>query len=267
MMNQVRWQPSTGHVRLRPGEVHVWRVDLDRDPLTVERLRRLLSPTELQRAQAMLRRDLRTRFIVCHGLLRLVLGKYLHRDPRRLRFRSGPFGKPHLAGAESARLRFNISHSGSVALFAVALDREVGVDLEQAARAGVVETISRWVYSDSEMAYLAGLPEADRATAMIRGWTRKEAFLKARGVGFSGRTRDVEIVPGNQGRDCQLDVMAARHGPTVWQVRDLSEPGPGLVAALANEGRIDQITCLHWTGGHCGRLMPHWATSPRLDAR
>jgi 4'-phosphopantetheinyl transferase len=107
-----------------------------------------------------------------------VLAHYLGAPPDR--FEKGPHGKPRLAG-DQAWLRFNLSHSGEVALVGVARDVEVGIDVERIRPVPEMRAIARrWLGRDDL---------ADPAE-FFRAWTRHEAMLKALGVGLSGPVGD-----------------------------------------------------------------------------
>src|SRR3712207_5217786 len=110
--------------------VHVWRAGLDASPVALQQYRATLAPEERERADRFYFERDRTRFTVARGVLRAILGRYLRLEPARLRFRYQPYGKPELDISERPLpLRFNVSHSAGLALYAVAPDREVGVDV------------------------------------------------------------------------------------------------------------------------------------------
>jgi 4'-phosphopantetheinyl transferase len=153
----------------------VWVAELD----ATEDLGGLLSPAERERARRFARRRDGRRWGSSRGLLRLLLGEYLHADPRILRLEVGEHGKPRLAG-EHAWLRFNMSHSGAVALYAVAREAEVGVDIE-----GPRRQLER-AFGSASAVQLGRLEEAEREREFLRLWVRHEAQLKCRGVGLGG---------------------------------------------------------------------------------
>jgi phosphopantetheinyl transferase len=141
-----------------PGVIDVWRVDL---ASVGNQLEELLCAEEQARAERIVRERNRRLWIRSRGILRTVLGRYLDSDPRALRFELGPHGKPALHGGagQASDLRFNLSHSGEVALIAVTAGREVGVDIECA---------------------------RPRYTAeLLRAWTQREAVVKCLGTGLA----------------------------------------------------------------------------------
>jgi 4'-phosphopantetheinyl transferase len=240
------WRSSPAELTLSSAEVHVWRARLDLDAWCVEPLHHHLSADELQRAARFhFPRD-RRRYTVARGVLRHILGRYLRRPPSELRFRYSAYGKPALADAfADAEVRFNVSHSHEMALFAVTSGREVGVDIEYLGREIRGEEIAERFFSAHERANLRALPAEMRHQAFFNCWTRKEAYIKAHGEGLSLPLDqfDVSLAPGEPAA-----LLATRSDPQEalrWSLQTLT-PGPSYVAALAVEGRGWQLTRWHW---------------------
>jgi medium-chain acyl-[acyl-carrier-protein] hydrolase len=231
----VAWPTTPAPPRLKEGDVHVWRLPLDQSAESSTYLRSLLSADEEERERRLRFPRDRERFVVCRGLLRVLLGRYLSRQPGRLHFAYGAHGKPVLAdGAAVGGLRFNVAHSEGLALVAVARGREVGVDLERVRPEMTTEQMAASCFSPRELEALRALPRPLRAEAFFRCWTRKEAYLKATGTGLSlGLDRfDVTLRPGEPAA-----LLANRDDPDEvrrWSLSDL-QPGPGFVGALAVE--------------------------------
>lgn len=140
-----RWTPAPPHPRARKGIVHVWRADLVAVGDTLEDL---LCADELARAARIVPERNRVLWARSRGVLRALLARYLDRDPLELRFVLGPHGKPALSPegpAPAMDLRFNLSHSGGLALVAVSAGREVGVDIESARERYTAEFLRAWV--------------------------------------------------------------------------------------------------------------------------
>lgn len=215
-----QFEPAPADSRLRAGEVHLWRARLDEPPADAERL---LAPEEWQRADRFhFARD-RERFVAAHALLRLILGRYEHCDPRELRFTHGAHGKPQL---EDSALRFNLSHSGDLLLLAVTYGREVGVDVEEMRDNVPVEMLADHYFEPAEAWSLRLLPTPERVWRFYNVWTGIEAQLKAGGVGLANGTRVVE--------------------PDRWSLLSL-RPAEGFAGALAVEGAEFQLACWSWT--------------------
>ncbi len=234
------WEPGIALARPEPGETHVWRIDLDPAPdcATFEQLQpwHVLSEEERARARRFVRfRDGR-RFAVCRGSLRLILGELSDSDPSALAFRFGAGGKPELAGPLSSgsipRLRFNVTHSDDLALIAVSLDRELGVDLERLRTIGEAERIVGSYFTAAEQAQFAAFDERDRMVGFLRGWTRKEAILKAKGVGLAGLATSYETMFGTT--ELTADFTPAAPLPRIgeWRLWEAA-PCDDYVAALA----------------------------------
>jgi 4'-phosphopantetheinyl transferase len=160
-------------------EVNIWRVDLN-EPSGP--LRKLLAADELSRAERFVFDRDRNRFIVSRATLRRIWAGRLSVAPRSITFRQGPYGK--LALATFAELRFNVSHSGDRGLIALAVGREIGVDIESLRGPTNLFEIVATFFSPAERAALEALSSADRHYAFFACWTRKEAYLKALGLGF-----------------------------------------------------------------------------------
>src|SRR3954471_1862464 len=125
------WPSPPADLALPGDEVHVWRAVLDLPPAAVMDLRRLLAADEQERADRFHFEQDRRHFIAARGMLRLLLGRYLRTAPEQLQFTYNPYGKPDLAaGPDAHPLRFNVSHSHGLALYAVTQGRRIGVDVE-----------------------------------------------------------------------------------------------------------------------------------------
>jgi 4'-phosphopantetheinyl transferase len=159
--------------------VDVWVSDLDTLASEASALSVLLSTDELERAARFhFERD-RTRFVRCRALLRQLVAQAIGRDAKSLAFRYNAYGKPELDD-----VHFNVSHSANLAVIAIA-DAPIGIDVEAIDPAADVLSLARTAFSPDECAALAALPDDERISAFFRGWTRKEAYLKLLGTGFS----------------------------------------------------------------------------------
>jgi 4'-phosphopantetheinyl transferase len=226
--------------------VHIWRAALDVPESQVRSLWYTLTADECQRAERYVFARDRTHFVVARGLLRVLLGRYLGQDPPHLRFIYGPHGKPALAtDTGGGALRFNVSHSHGLALYAITRGREVGVDVERIRPEVAQEQIAEHFFSPREITRLRALPTPLQATAFFACWTRKEAYIKAKGEGLALPLDqfDVSLVPGEPAallRAAWDPQEAAR-----WSLQDLA-PAPGYRAAVAVAGQDWRLTC--WDG-------------------
>jgi 4'-phosphopantetheinyl transferase len=236
--------------------VHVWRVDLGASPAQLRSLWGVLDGAEKARAERFhFARD-RARFVAGRGTLRVILARYLDRDPAGIVLVYGSHGKPALApSGDGARISFNLSHSGDLALLAVCLERRIGIDLEQIRPAVAGEDIARRVFSPRENAALDALPPEHRLAAFFHCWTRKEAFVKASGEGLALPLDhfDVSLAPGEP-------AVLLRTAPDPTEARRWSlvalDAGPGHAAALAVEMPPPRVQCRPWCPATTEPLEP-----------
>jgi 4'-phosphopantetheinyl transferase len=227
-------------------EVHVWRAYLDAPTQQPDSYLHTLAADERTRAERFYFQKDRDRFITAHGVLRAILGLYLNRAPKPFSFCYSSHGKPALACESGAdAIRFNMSHSHGMALYAVTRGREVGIDLEFIRCDLEAEQIAERFFSRSEIATLQALPPSLRKYAFFLCWTRKEAYIKARGEGLSIPLNqfDVSLIPGEPAAllSTQPNVDEALR----WSLQELT-PGSGYAAALAAEGRGWTLSFWQW---------------------
>jgi 4'-phosphopantetheinyl transferase len=177
--------------------------------------------------------------------LREILAGYLRCEPSQLSFSVNAYQKPFL---EDGGLEFNLSHSGDLALLAVTRARKVGVDVEWMRTGFEIEEIGGRFFSQSEMVELQVLPPAQRELGFFNCWTRKEAYLKAQGMGLTLplNSFDVSLSPGQP-----AILRATRPDPAEaarWTLLSL-EVGPGYAAAVAFEGHNVEVRLWDWSPG------------------
>lgn len=219
-----------GGVAISEQEVHVWTVDLTRVPVIDE----ALSCDEHERAGRFDFEEHRQRFKAARSALRMILARYLKLAPSSLVFGQTEFGKPFLVNSEADGLLFNLSQAENLAVIAVARDREVGIDVEPVPQDSVSMDVTPEFFSVAEIYTLSGLSLAQQRRAFSNCWTRKQAYIKARGEGISMPLDqfDVSLAP---------DVPAAMLGNRVddeeisrWMFQDLSLP-PAYTGAVVFE--------------------------------
>ncbi len=166
------------------GAVHVWSADVEIGERAASRLAPLLSPEEKARAGRYKSKSRAAQFIVARGLLRRILGEITGVPPSDLRFTTNEHGKPTFAEDE-INLHFNVAHSESVALIAITRVGPVGVDIEAIRSISNIERLARRWFSDEDYQYIMHADTSNQDARFFRLWTRKEALLKAWGVGLS----------------------------------------------------------------------------------
>jgi 4'-phosphopantetheinyl transferase len=269
------WSIPPDNLLLAGDQVHVWRAGLDLPESTIACLRDTLSADEVNRSERFHFPQHRRRFIAARGLLRVMLGRYLEVEPKSVSFCYGLNGKPAVelescgatgsttrtglssqtrdraqvssAGSDPT-LQFNLAHSGELALYAFARERQVGVDLERHEQDVAYGEIAQRYFSTREQGVLQSLPAHERGVAFFSCWTRKEAYLKARGDGLSVPLDQFEVtmLPGEPA----TLLHAAFYPDEVarWSLREL-RPGRGYIAALAVKGHNWQLLCWQWPEG------------------
>jgi len=243
--------PLPGAFELASDEVHSWCASLDVAPETFARLQASLAADEHTRSAAFQFERDRRRFIVARGLLRVLLGCYLQAPPSRINFACNAFGKPALGVGFADRLKFNLSHSGDVALIAVAAAADVGVDVEYVRAQPDHAEIARHFFSPAEIKALTDLPGHLHAAAFFDCWTKKEAYLKARGEGLALSLKGFSVPLATGPAQAPVDV----HG---WSIHTL-RPAPGYAGALAIAGTGWRLRESQWTmpqGVARGSVMP-----------
>lgn len=238
-----QWQLPTPQMALTGDEVHIWRVSLERPYSQVYQLENTLSSDERSRAESFhFKRD-RNGFIVRRGVLRTILGRYSGIEPGQLQFCYESSGKPFLSGKSGNNLlRFNLSHSHKLAVYAFTLGREIGIDLEYIRPMSDAEQIASRFFSSAENAVIQALPEHKREEAFFNCWTRKEAYIKAIGAGLTKPLDqfEVSLLPGEPAR--LLRVEGNPDEVNRWSFETF-RPTAGYVAALIVEGCNLQINC------------------------
>ena len=201
-----------------------------------------LSEEEAKRAVRFRFEKDRIRYIVAHGCLRNILARYLQCEPGVLNFDINEYGKPSINGH---KLEFNLSHSGDFALIAVSHKRKVGVDVERIHSDMEFESIADRFFSPNELAELMSLPLEQRAIAFFNCWTRKEAYIKAQGLGLSLPldSFDVSLTPNEPAflRATRPDAQEANR----WSLCSL-KVDPGYAAAVAINDKDLELKLWDW---------------------
>ena len=218
-----------------PGQVQLHLVSLACETKELDRLRGLLTGDELQRCNRLIDKERRDRAVAGRGLLRELLAGYLEEEPEQVLLSEGEFGKLHLSEhLESDALSFNLSHAGNQLLLAVCVGCEVGVDMELLRQDLPFRAMAERYFSGREQRELFSLPATEQLAAFYRCWTRKEAYLKGTGTGFSQPANgfDVSLLPAHPAA-----LLAHRGSPDAverWSIRDIAMP-EGYCAAVAME--------------------------------
>ena len=212
-----------------------WCGPLDQPNSRLRQFKQTLSSDEQERADRYPIELGKNRFIVRRGLIRTIIGCNLGIEPAAVQFHHPPGGKPFIEHrSDKGKLLFSISHSDGLALYAIAWNREIGADLERVRLLDEAEVIAQRFFSTNEVEAIQKLPQGQRIQGFFNCWTRKEAYLKATGLGLSRPLNEiiVSLVPGEMAR--LVSVAGDQKEPSRWSLIDLT-PAPGYVAAICVE--------------------------------
>ncbi len=217
-------------------EVEVSTVRLGASETVIERLSDVLASDELERAARFRFLRLRERYIQARATLRYLLAPHVGCSPKDLVFSYGVGGKPSVQG--NASLRFNVSHSFDVAVYAVGWGCELGVDVEQIRPLKDLDALAAHYFCPEEHGDLTRLASDERVPAFFRCWTRKEAYVKAvgDGLGIALDSFRVTLLPGAPAAFVHIGHVTAHD----WRLHDLA-PVPGYAGALAYRGALRRL--------------------------
>jgi 4'-phosphopantetheinyl transferase len=234
------WPQQKLPVEIGLDEVHLWAWNFASFAGPSEADLGILDDNERRKTARFYFAPDKVRYSVCHANMRRILASYLSRAPELLSYREADGGKPELVLESSdAPLRFNLSHSKSVALLAVALDAEVGVDVEDIRP--IERDVATRFFSPHEIASMSSLEGGEWLNAFYRCWTRKEAVLKIEGMGLRIPldSFDVSVIA-----DEPAALLAARPESKLtapWRLHHL-QPAAGSMAALAVASATAKLT-------------------------
>ena len=249
---QFKWPKLTSIPPLLPQQVCVLAVPLEIESVDLNSFKSLLSVDELRRADRFVFPTDRAKFVLCRGILRRLLGFYLSTNDAAVDLSIGDHGKLHLGDQVRIDIRFNLTHSKDLAVFAFAVGLELGVDIESVDRARATEEVAHRNFSPKERSDLALVPPAQRIEAFYRCWTRKEAYLKARGDGLSVDLASFDVSVFDESNPRLLARDSAR-----WEMRSLN-PVDGYLGAVVFETGAEVLS--YW-------LTPHLLQDPAKQLR
>ena len=224
-----------GEQPLSDDDVHVWCIGSEITPVEFAKLLRVLSQDEREKANRFHLEPDRRRAVIGRGYLRLLIGEIVKSPADQLRFAYNEFGKPGLIHDQAGSLQFNVSHSGELIMIAIAVGREVGIDVEKIRTGFDVEELAGRFFSDRERGTLASLDAHAKTEAFFRLWTRKEAYLKARGTGLSAPLDQFDLSFPEPAQPYPGEAQE-------WTLCSLSVSA-GYVAALAARGADWGLKC------------------------
>ena len=218
-------------------QIHIWQANLNLDSSTLQKLQIILSEDEKLRADRFYFPADKNHYLAARGILRSILAGYLDTNPELIKFTYTPQGKPYIVNDNRENsvkhrnkgIQFNLSHSQNLALYAIAIDRPVGIDLEYCRPLTDALALAKRWFLPSEYQQL--LAQTNQETCFLRLWTAKEAYLKATGMGLPGlSTVEISITSDNS---LQLKTINnSQELARKWSLLELN-PAPNYVGALA----------------------------------
>ena len=240
------WQTPSQPLALLPQDIHVWKIPLQPPRLWLPKLWAMLNVEEQQRAKRYKTQTLQDTFVTARGTLRLILHRYLHIEAAHIQFASGTHGKPYITEpVTSPPLTFNLSHSAELALLAVAVNRQIGIDIEHNRRTTNYSGMINRICSPQEQLFLKDLPPDEQQKLFLTCWTRKEAYVKALGQGITFSLNTVTVSLDKNEPPEILQVEGQEKESLRWSMRELY-PAPDYAAALVGEGQDWNHVCLKW---------------------
>ena len=227
------WLSPPGNLTLGDDEVHVWLASLHEK--NAGAFEKIISPDERARAGRFRFLAHGKQFIVGRGILRVILGRYLGMKPKRIGFEYNQYGKPSIGGKFVNEIKFNLSHSGDLAVYAFSRGREIGVDIESVLAFSIDEQIAAQSLTRREIEFLNMLPENLRARFFFKCWTQKEAYLKGWGKGLSFAANQIETSFFQEASALAGLSEEQTWRKKGWSIRELPAI-EGYTAAIAVEG-------------------------------
>jgi 4'-phosphopantetheinyl transferase len=241
---QLLWPTASTPPSLALEAAHVWAVSLDPQPQSEKPFFTVLCADERSRADEFRFEAGRRQFVVTRGALRMLLGQYLGERPQDVAFSVEAIGKPKLAAQHAAtEVRFNVSHSGALALIAITHGCDVGVDVERNRTVKQLEQLARRYFHAQAIEGVLATPADKRNEAFLQYWTVKEAVLKAYGTGIAGCLDGFAVPLGESfGGWVDLSGLQKVDRPTECWVQRLS-PLDDYSAAIALLGAKREVSC------------------------
>jgi 4'-phosphopantetheinyl transferase len=236
------WAAAPENFELAQGEVHVWYEDFALlQAVEINQNLQVLALDEIEKAQRFRFEKDRQNYINARSWLRKIIGKYLRISPGLLQFGYGEYGKPWLMNEEGNphSLQFNLSHSEGVAICALAWEKPLGIDVEALRFENSYDSVAENFFSQNERLALQTVASEFKQIAFFNCWTRKEAYLKARGDGLIFPLDEFDVSLNFD----EAKLLSVHHFPEEnqrWTLYHLN-PKPNFVGALAVEGKPTKI--------------------------
>jgi 4'-phosphopantetheinyl transferase len=219
-------------------ELHVWLIKLDEISKSINYLKAILTEDEILKASKFRFHKDKNCSIISRGALRLLTSKYLNTNPKTITFKYGDYGKPYYS--IETDLKFNVSHSGNLAIIGFVLNNDIGVDIEQLKYDFDVMDIVDNYFSQHEIETLKKFPNQELTQGFYRCWTRKESFIKAKAKGLSFPLDSFSVDIKSDEKTELLETKWDKNEKDLWRLFSFS-PMKNYVGAVSVKGNIQSV--------------------------
>jgi 4'-phosphopantetheinyl transferase len=214
-------------------QTHVWLVCLQQPDPVARSIAECLSREERENGARFHGEDNQRRYLVSHGVARLLLGRYTGREPALLEFSTGPFGKPFVDQPSSdSALHFNLSHTPEIAAVAISRVGPIGIDVERLRATTDIPRLVKRYFSEDEVVRFGQVEFEQHTPWFFRMWTCKEAVSKALGCGLSEPVSRFTVPDGELEDTVQVSAASKLAANETWYVTGFRY-GADYVGALA----------------------------------
>ena len=222
-MTQIHWATSTKEAFLLNHTVNIWKIDYSTFSGEEETGIQILNTQEQIRAQKFHFQTDRKRFRVTRALLKIILSQITGKNPADITFSYNQHGKPYLE--DNLNINFNVSHSGNTGLIAISDLGPLGTDVEKYRNRIDTDKMARRFFSEQEQEAFLKIADRQKLQGFFYGWTRKEALIKALGLGLAMplKSFDVTLTPGQPAR--LLDIRHKDEQARDWTIKDIHLAG------------------------------------------
>ena len=226
------------NLEIEKDQVHVWQVHLNSTSSHPMEITKALSSDELEQANKFKFPEDREHFILRRNQLRTILSKYYGCQPREIIFRYNSYKKPFIYMPELKRIKFNMSFSGDLMLVGISKHNDIGIDIEKVHEMHDLENIAFENFSSQELKYLNGT--LDITNTFFKIWTRKEAFIKAKGEGIYHPLKSFCVDIKSSGSYEQLVIFNHPAESKLWRTTEINTSS-GYIASMAINSHRFQI--------------------------
>lgn len=225
-------------IDLDSNQIHIWYINFNLAEDVITFLDSFLSKDEIIKASKFRFKKDKNCSIITRGALRLISSKYLKMKPENITFKYGEFGKPDFD--IDTKIKFNVSHSGNMAIIGFVLNDDIGVDVEKIKSDFDVFDIAKNYFSDSEIEALKKLPIHERAKGFYRCWTRKESFIKAKAQGLSFSLDSFSVSINSDEKTELLETKWNKNEKELWKLFSFL-PKENYMGAVSVKSNIESI--------------------------